>query len=161
VSRHTSREPRPRPARHPKEFNARGLGVRETDGIRTIGGWIHKNVRLLEDEEVIANALGARWMSRDLLVYLTTKRIVCLPGRMPFLPVQDAYLADVRRLSIDRSGPLWLRRIFARLSLGSPRWFSFETVSNRIRFFTDESAFYEAVVEMSAEKDWIVDDETA
>src|SRR5207244_1531552 len=111
VSRHTSRKPRPRPARHPKEFNAGGLGVRETDGVRTIGGWIYKNVRLLEDEEVIANALGARWMSRDLLVYLTTKRIVCLPGRVPFRPVQDAHLADVQRLSIDRSGPLWLWRL--------------------------------------------------
>lgn len=96
-----------------------------------------------------------------MLVYLTTKRIICLPGRVPFLSVKDAYLADVRRLSIDRSGPLWLWRIFARLSLGSPRWFSFETVSNRIKFFTDESPFYEAVVEMAAEKDWIVDDETA
>jgi len=161
VSRHTSREPRPRPARHPKEFNARRLGVRETDGIRTIGGWIYKNVGLLEDEEVIANALGARWMSRDLLMYLTIKRIVCLPGRMPFLPVQDAYLADVHRLSIDRSGPLWSWRLLTGLSLGFPRWFSFETVSKRIKFFTDESPFYEAVVEMAAQQHWNVDDNTA
>jgi hypothetical protein len=152
---------RPRPARHVKDMPPRNLGVRIANGTRTIGGWIYKNVQLLEDEDVIANALAARWTSRDVFVHLTTQRIISLPGRMTFFRVEAAYLSDVRRLSIDRSGPLWLWRIFARLSLGSPRWFSFETVSNRIKFFTDESVFYEAVVEMSAEKDWVVDDETA
>jgi len=51
--------------------------------------------------------------------------------------------------------------LFTGLSLGFPRWFTFETVSKRIKFFTDESPFYEAVVEMAAEQHWNVDDNTA
>lgn len=153
---------RPRPARDAKEAGDGQLGVREADGVRTIGGWFYKNSRLLDDEEAIANAVGRRWgwYSPVVLVYLTTKRIVCLPERMSLIRPEDGYLATLRRVAIYREKPYWFWRVVAAPWFGPARWFSFETASDRLTFVTSEPAFYEAVLEMAAEKAWNVDDTT-
>jgi hypothetical protein len=154
---------RPKPARHPKEPIDGQLGVRESDGVRWIGGWLYKNACLLDEEEVISNTLGRRWgaFSPGVLVYLTSKRIVSLPDRMFLTGPEDAYLATLRRLTIHEKRPLWFWRLFGGGSFRPLRWFRFETASDRVAFISSERPFYDAVLEMAKQRNWRFEDDTA